>query len=114
MARSALDRQTFETAWETGRRCSASEARALGYAFADDVAAADRPLPELVPNRFGLTRREIEVLELVAAQRTNRQIADALFISLPTVKRHLTTVFGKLGVDSRGDAVAVFFNTAPR
>jgi DNA-binding CsgD family transcriptional regulator len=52
----------------------------------------------------GLTRRELEVLRLVAAGRTNREIADALFISVPTVKRHLSTILGKLGVPSRTEA----------
>jgi DNA-binding CsgD family transcriptional regulator len=54
----------------------------------------------------GLTHRELEVLRLVAAGRTNREIADALFISIPTVKRHLTTILGKLGVPSRTAATA--------
>jgi DNA-binding CsgD family transcriptional regulator len=42
----------------------------------------------------------------IAARRSNREIAAALFISLPTVKRHLTTILGKLGLPSRSAATA--------
>jgi predicted ATPase/DNA-binding CsgD family transcriptional regulator len=112
--RSALDPLAFETAWDAGRRCGVAEAHVLANAFAGEIADAAPAVSQLAPTRFGLTRRELQVLELVAAGRTNRQIADELFISLPTVKRHLTTVYGKLGVDSRRDAVAVLFETATR
>jgi DNA-binding CsgD family transcriptional regulator/tetratricopeptide (TPR) repeat protein len=54
----------------------------------------------------GLTAREREVLGLVAAGRSNRAIANALSISVPTVKRHITTILGKLGLESRTAAAA--------
>jgi DNA-binding NarL/FixJ family response regulator len=54
-----------------------------------------------------LTRREIEVLELVAAGRQNRDIARELHIGESTVKSHLLHAFGKLGVDDRAHAVTV-------
>ena len=53
-----------------------------------------------------LTRREIEVLRLVAAGRTNRDIADSLFISEKTVARHLTNIFNKIDCQSRTQAAA--------
>ena len=53
-----------------------------------------------------LTAREREVLELVAGGRTNAQIAEELFISAGTVRRHLENVFLKLGVHTRTAAVA--------
>ena len=56
--------------------------------------------------KHGLTPRELEVLRLVATGHTNREIADALFISVPTVKRHLSNLIGKLGVPSRTGATA--------
>jgi LuxR family transcriptional regulator, maltose regulon positive regulatory protein len=53
-----------------------------------------------------LTRRELEVLGLVAAGRANREIADELVVTLETVKKHLSHVFDKLGAANRTDAVA--------
>jgi len=54
----------------------------------------------------GLTPREREVLALVATGRTNRAIAEKLFISEKTVARHVANIFGKLGVSSRAAATA--------
>jgi LuxR family maltose regulon positive regulatory protein len=53
-----------------------------------------------------LTAREIEILRLIAAGMRNQEIADRLFISLPTVKRHVANAYGKLGVSHRTEAVA--------
>ena len=60
-------------------------------------AAADLPEPP--------TTREVEILRLVAGLR-NQEIADRLFISLSTVKRHIANAYGKLGVSHRTEAVA--------
>jgi len=57
--------------------------------------------------RFGLTAREREVLVLVALGRTNRQIAEELFISGNTAGVHVSNIIGKLGVTGRGEAAAV-------
>jgi DNA-binding NarL/FixJ family response regulator len=54
----------------------------------------------------GLTAREVEVLRLVAAGRTNRAIADQLVISEKTVARHVSNIFTKLGLSSRSAATA--------
>ena len=61
-------------------------------------------LPE--PERLGLTAREFEVLRLVAAGRSNREIASELFISTKTASVHVSNILGKLGVTSRGEAAA--------
>ncbi|BAF59625.1 response regulator [Pelotomaculum thermopropionicum SI] len=53
---------------------------------------------------LGLTRREVDVLRLVAQGDSNRSIAQKLFISEKTVKNHLTSIFQKLGVDDRTQA----------
>jgi DNA-binding NarL/FixJ family response regulator len=54
----------------------------------------------------GLTGREIGVLELIAAGKTNRQIAESLFISEKTVARHVSNIFTKVAVSSRAAATA--------
>lgn len=54
----------------------------------------------------GLTAREVQVLTLVATGRTNRAIADDLFISEKTVARHVSNIFVKLGLSSRSAATA--------
>ncbi len=53
-----------------------------------------------------LSEREVEVLRLVARGYSNRQIAEALFVTLGTVKKHLNNIFGKLLVKNRTQAVA--------
>jgi DNA-binding NarL/FixJ family response regulator len=54
----------------------------------------------------GLTAREVEVLRLVAAGKTNRAIATDLFLSEKTVARHVSNIFGKLGLSTRAAATA--------
>jgi DNA-binding CsgD family transcriptional regulator len=56
---------------------------------------------------FALTRREREVIALVADGRTNRQIADELFISEKTASVHVSNILAKLGVTNRAEAGAV-------
>jgi DNA-binding NarL/FixJ family response regulator len=58
------------------------------------------------PSPEPLSKRELEVLGLVAAGRTNREAAADLFISEATVKTHLLNIYGKLGVGDRASAVA--------
>jgi len=53
-----------------------------------------------------LTSRELEILQLVAAGATNPDIAQELVITVNTVKKHITNIFGKLGVTTRTQAVA--------
>ena len=52
-----------------------------------------------------LTQREEEVLRLIAAGRSNPEIAELLYLSLNTVKWHAKNLYGKLGVSSRVEAV---------
>lgn len=61
---------------------------------------------EAVAPAAGLTAREIQVLRLVAAGKTNRAISDDLFISEKTVARHVSNIFTKLGLSSRSAATA--------
>jgi DNA-binding NarL/FixJ family response regulator len=55
-------------------------------------------------NSSGLTRRELEILELLVGGRSNAQLARALWITEQTVKFHLSNVYKKLGVANRGEA----------
>ena len=64
-------------------------------------------LDESSAHNLGLTPREAEVLTLVAAGRTNRQIGDELFVSDKTASVHVSNILRKLGVNSRIDAAAV-------
>lgn len=57
----------------------------------------------------GLTRRELEVLRLIASGRSNRQIATELFLSERTVARHVSNILGKLGLANRSSATAFAF-----
>jgi LuxR family maltose regulon positive regulatory protein len=67
-------------------------------------AVAYRPLPEarLVEP---LSERELQVLRLIAAGYSNREIADELYIGLSTVKTHINNIYGKLGVSRRTRAI---------
>ncbi len=70
-------------------------------------AVATRLLGQVrTPEREPLSPREVEVLSLVAAGRTNREAAVRLFISEATVKTHLLHIYAKLGVNDRAAAVA--------
>ena len=84
----------------------------------DDVRAAATRLGLISPQQAaagrgkhpgGLTAREVEVLRLVAAGKTNKDIADQLFISEKTVARHLTNTFVKTDSQSRTQAAAWAF-----
>jgi len=55
---------------------------------------------------YGLSDRELEILQLVGDGLSNKEIADRLFISIQTVKTHITHIFEKLGVKDRTEAVA--------
>jgi DNA-binding NarL/FixJ family response regulator len=53
------------------------------------------------PERHGLTRREGEVLHLICQGKSDREIAEALFISRATASKHVASILGKLSVQSR-------------
>jgi predicted ATPase/DNA-binding CsgD family transcriptional regulator len=77
--------------------------QAVAYALAaDEPTAAADPARQLAGRSFrGLTRREMEVLRLVAEAHSNREIAAMLVLSEKTVERHLGHIFAKLEVSSR-------------
>jgi ATP/maltotriose-dependent transcriptional regulator MalT len=76
---------------------------------APDLARIDRLEGSSPADAHGLSPRELEVLRLVAAGKTNREIASTLVVSEHTVARHLQNIFAKLDVTSRTAATAFAF-----
>lgn len=97
--------RAIEAVREGDAQLSPSVQRRLLEAMASGSPAARRPsdLPD------GLTRREAEVLALIAAGRSNAEIAQDLFISQTTVKTHINNIFAKTGLRDRAQAVAYAF-----
>jgi DNA-binding NarL/FixJ family response regulator len=56
---------------------------------------------EHVLDRYGVTRRERQIVEKICLGKTNKQIAEELFITVQTVKDHTHRIYGKMGVGSR-------------
>ncbi|MFE9613401.1 AAA family ATPase [Streptomyces sp. NPDC006012] len=124
---SGTGRPGHTTAGGDDERARATELLRLAGAVADHLGA--RPLADSVAllaqrarltltcasqrtpadpvEALGLTSRERDVLRLVTAGRTNRQIAEELFISPKTASVHVSNILGKLGVSGRGEAAAV-------
>ena len=73
----------------------------------DHADTAQAPAAPSLVASLGLTRREAEVLVLLAEGRTNRQIGQALFITEKTASLHVSHILAKLGVAGRGEAAAV-------
>jgi DNA-binding CsgD family transcriptional regulator len=80
--------------------------RALGMADWERRALALRPADAPGPSPGGLTPREVEVLRLISAGRTTRQIAETLTVSRATVERHITSLYRKIGARGRADATS--------
>jgi DNA-binding NarL/FixJ family response regulator len=74
-------------------------------------SVATRLMTQLrAPAREPLSQRELEVLSLIARGKSNREAAQALFISEATVKTHLLHIYAKLDVNDRAAAVATAYN----
>jgi predicted ATPase/DNA-binding CsgD family transcriptional regulator len=102
-ARTLLGEAAFAEAWAAGRAlpldAAIAEALALGI---EPAPAALRAVSQPAPAApYCLTERERAVLTLIAEGHSDRQIAEALFISRRTVTTHVTSILTKLGVDSR-------------
>jgi DNA-binding CsgD family transcriptional regulator len=98
---------------QDGRRLEIATARRLFTQLAAEpglARLAEHSEPASANPRIGsLSEREAQVLRLLAAGKTNRAIADALFISDRTVARHVSNILNKLGVSSRTGATAWAF-----
>jgi len=86
---------------------AAALARRTRLDLAGPAAEPVSPPAEDPLARFGLTEREREILTLLAAGRSNPQIAKALFISPKTASVHVSNILAKLGVGGRVEAAAV-------
>jgi excisionase family DNA binding protein len=105
-AAAALGAERFADIWQAGRNlpifAAAHDAeQALASMTANPAAAS----PASVPSAPSLSPRELDVLRLVAAGHANPAIAAVLYISPATVKRHVTNILAKLGLDSRAAAI---------
>jgi non-specific serine/threonine protein kinase len=104
-AQQALGRSAGPSAFEAGYVMPLAEAIDIAMSIADVVATG--PDTDSAPlDVHGLTERELEVLRLLTGGNSDREIAEFLFISPRTVSRHLQSVYGKLGVNSRTAASA--------
>jgi DNA-binding NarL/FixJ family response regulator len=81
--------------------------------FLEDVGAITGAIDEFLgeggDSPDGLTPREVQVLRLIAAGRSNREIAEDLTLSERTVARHVTNIYTKVGVHSKAEATAYAF-----
>ena len=102
-ARASLGEQAFATAWDAGLALPLEAALAEASAAADSSAVVSANSTEArdASAVSGLTERELEVLRLVVAGRTDREIAEALFIGRRTAQGHVANIMAKFGVNSR-------------
>jgi DNA-binding CsgD family transcriptional regulator len=103
-------RDAYATAVRLGARPLRAELEQLarrGRLALTGEAARDEPAAASSGEQLGLTPRELEVLRLVTDGRSNRQIAEELFISVKTASVHVSNILAKLGVGSRVEAAAV-------
>ena len=98
-------RRAAQLADQLGARPLSVESAALARHARLDLGAG-RAERRPSPDRLGLTAREFEVLRLVAAGRSNAEIAAELFIAPKTASVHVSNILAKLGVSSRGEAAA--------
>jgi DNA-binding CsgD family transcriptional regulator len=105
-ARRALGEAAGEVAFAAGQEMPLPDAIDLATAVVEAVLDEPAALPETRPPHR-LTNREVEVLRLAAAGHSDRDIGASLYISPRTVSRHLQSIYGKLGVNSRTAASAM-------
>ncbi len=114
-ARSRLEEGAWTKAWEEGGAMSME--RAIEYALSeDDSSTIATRTPEHTSSATArtppaLTRREREVARLVAQGLTNRQIAEALFVSERTIDHHVSNILKKLSLSSREQVASRFGDT---
>jgi DNA-binding NarL/FixJ family response regulator len=98
-ARDQLDPAVFAREWGEGKQMTLEQT--IEYALAEQADTTRPATPAAAHDPNALTPREIEVLRLVAAGLSDAKVAEKLVISSRTVNTHLTSIYGKLGVNSR-------------
>jgi predicted ATPase/DNA-binding CsgD family transcriptional regulator len=104
--RDAMGADGFAAAWAAGRLLTQQAALAAALALRIENADSAISAAERRAKEHGLTEREREVLHLLAAGHSNREVGEMLFISPTTAARHVANIYNKLGVDSRAKAAA--------
>lgn len=114
-SRKAVGQRAADSLWEDSAQRSVNEVVALATSITNRVqqmpATRLGPVEERADSRlvstYGLTPREIEILGFLSTHHTDREIADALYISPRTVGTHITSIRTKLGVTSRREAARI-------
>lgn len=90
-------------------------ARGTGVFGATALAAlrSGRPATPSPRQEYDLSARQIEIMDLISAGRSNAEIAAGLFIAEKTVKNHINSIFARLGARSRAEAVSQWLGAAP-
>jgi non-specific serine/threonine protein kinase len=104
--RASLTADAFATHWAEGRALPLADAVALGLEISAGAVAAASVRSGAVGQQM-LSRRESDVLRLIAEGKSNREIAALLVLSLRTVERHTSNLYAKLGAGNRA-AAAVY------
>lgn len=105
--RAAMGEDMYAAAWTAGQTMALEEAIAAAMDVLTVIGTPDI-LPGTPPatTQHGLSPRELEVLRLIAAGHSNREIAEALFLSPRTVERHIANIYLKIDVHSKAEATA--------
>jgi DNA-binding CsgD family transcriptional regulator len=102
--RKILGEKAFTATWDEGRALTPEQALMAPERSPDPPSPAITPLPQASAYPDGLTIREVEVLRLLAEGQSVAEIAEGLVISPRTVSTHITSVYRKIQVKSRGAA----------
>jgi ATP/maltotriose-dependent transcriptional regulator MalT len=107
IVRSRVAEDVFARNWTTGRELTIQQAIALALNVRPSGASNSATLPHRPEvGLAGMTAREVEVLQLVARGQSNKEIASELVLSVRTVERHITNLYGKIDARGKADATA--------
>ncbi len=96
--RQLLSAERFDAAWSEGKAATVADAHRRTEALLERPDSPGMTLPD------DLTPREAEVLALIAVGRSNRQMADDLYLSVRTIERHVANIYRKIDVHNRTEA----------